>query len=313
MKTNRFPALAIFTAFFFFACGGGGKPGKGPVDTPTSGKATVGSDDSYRMIMKTQENIFEEFYLEADVSFRYGSETEMLRLLLADSIRFAVLSRKLSPEEEQVVKTTKRLDPTYIKIAYDAVALIVHPDNPVSELSQKELKQLFSGEKTFWASKGKSDSIKIVFDSNGSSNARYIRDSLVGPGLPFPANCFATKGHEDVISFVSKNPSAMGVIGVNWISDKDDSLSHSFMKQIKVLAVESKIIPESFNKPFQAHIAKGNYPLTRPVYIVKCEIGTGLGTGFAGFIAGEKGQKIILKSGLVPATMPIRIVNINKE
>jgi phosphate transport system substrate-binding protein len=56
-----------------------------------------------------------------------------------------------------------------------------------------------------------------------------------------------------------------------------------------------------------------NYPLTRDVVIISREIGTGLGTGFISFAASDKGQRIVLKSGLVPVTMPVRIVNINRN
>jgi phosphate transport system substrate-binding protein len=51
--------------------------------------------------------------------------------------------------------------------------------------------------------------------------------------------------------------------------------------------------------------------LYRTVYIISREARAGLGSGFTAFVAGDKGQRIILKSGLVPATAPIRIVEIN--
>ena len=52
------------------------------------------------------------------------------------------------------------------------------------------------------------------------------------------------------------------------------------------------------------------YPLTRSLYVINCEGGTGLGTGFASFIAGERGQRIVLKSGLLPDSIPSREINI---
>jgi phosphate transport system substrate-binding protein len=103
------------------------------------------------------------------------------------------------------------------------------------------------------------------------------------------------------------------VIGVNWISNKADSLSNKFLQQIKVIgiAIEGDNDPGTkFYKPYQAYIAEGSYPFTRDVYCINRQTYTGLAYGFSSFIAGEKGQLIVLHSGLVPAAMPVRIVEI---
>jgi phosphate transport system substrate-binding protein len=63
-------------------------------------------------------------------------------------------------------------------------------------------------------------------------------------------------------------------------------------------------------KPYQAYIALKQYPLWRTVQITLREPRVGLGTGFASFVASDKGQRIVLKSGLVPATAPVRIIEL---
>jgi len=99
------------------------------------------------------------------------------------------------------------------------------------------------------------------------------------------------------------------VIGVNWISDKDDTTHLGFLKSFKILEIESSTSREYY-KPYQAYIAQKFYPLWREVYIISKEAYTGLGTGLTAFIASERGQRIVLKFGLVPATMPIRLVEL---
>jgi phosphate transport system substrate-binding protein len=87
------------------------------------------------------------------------------------------------------------------------------------------------------------------------------------------------------------------------------------LKKIKVVAVGHKnnpTEPDTYYQPFQGYLAAGTYPLRRDLYIVSREARAGLGTGFASFVAGDKGQRIFLKSGLVPATMPVRLVNIRE-
>ena len=105
----------------------------------------------------------------------------------------------------------------------------------------------------------------------------------------------------------------MGVIGVNWISDIDDSVSNNFRHTIKVVALKDEASSEyhDFYQPYQAYIALNQYPLVRDVYLISRESRIGLGTGFASFVAGDQGQRIIRLAGLLPATMPVRIIKLN--
>jgi len=97
---------------------------------------------------------------------------------------------------------------------------------------------------------------------------------------------------------------------VSWISDTDDTLSIGFLDKIKVMAI-SKFGDATPYKPYQAYIKTKDYPFCRDVYMISRISGGGLGIGFVSFVAGEKGQRIILKSGLVPAIAPTRLININ--
>jgi phosphate transport system substrate-binding protein len=82
---------------------------------------------------------------------------------------------------------------------------------------------------------------------------------------------------------------------------------------VNVLSVASEENPGDFYQPYQATIYSGEYPFSRNVYSINREGRTGLGTGFEAFVAGEKGQLIILKAGMVPATQPVRMVKITNE
>jgi phosphate transport system substrate-binding protein len=98
---------------------------------------------------------------------------------------------------------------------------------------------------------------------------------------------------------------------VNWISDSQDSVSEKFLKSVRVVEVGSST--SEYCKPFQGYIAEGSYPFCRDLYMISRETFSGLGTGFVSFVAGDQGQRIILKSGLVPATMPIRLIEVKKD
>ncbi|WP_187264434.1 PstS family phosphate ABC transporter substrate-binding protein [Pontibacter beigongshangensis] len=287
-----------------------------PADTPTSGNITISIDESFQPIMDSQVYTFETIYKYAKLNPQYKSEGAVIQDLLNDSTRVAVLSRELRPEEKAVFDQRKII-PRTVKIAIDAVALIVHKDNPDTLLTMSEVQGIFSGQVTSWSDlspENKINGLTIVFDNNNSSTARFVKDSIIS-NQPLPKNTYASNSHEALIDYVSKNENSVGVIGVNWISDFDDTTAVRFMEKIKVVGISSEPEPastDSYFQPYQAYIAQGTYPLRRYLYIISTEGRTGLGTGFASFIAGDKGQRIFLKSGLVPATMPVRIIGLQR-
>jgi phosphate transport system substrate-binding protein len=308
---RRLSIYLLGVAALVSACNGPtGKPE--PEDTATSGTVNIVSDESYTLIFETLEYTFESLYKNADVTIKYKPEAEALSDLIADSAKVVVLNRDLTAEEKKAFEQ-KNIYPKSIKIAEDAVALIVNPANIDSNLTVTQFTSILAGKDTTWSSissANKAGSIKVVFDNKGSANARFIKDSLM-KGEEFQKNVFAVNSNKEVIEYVSSHPSAIGVISVNWISDRDDTLSQSFLNKVKVVALANadKPGPEvSYYKPYQVYIKTREYPLTRSVYFINRQTRAGLGTGFVSFVAGEKGQRMILKSGLIPATMPVRVV-----
>ncbi len=310
MKTSL-PLISLLSlSIYLYSCGNSATDAT--LDTPTSGEITIGVDETFAPIIDSQVYTFESLYADANIKIKNLPEADAFKLLEADSVRLVVSARELSKAEMDVFKS-KKIFPVSTKIAYDGLALIVNPENEFSNVEYSDLKDIFQGKYNRWdslQSKSKLGELNIVFDNEGSSTARYIKENLL-EGKPFPKNCFAVKNNEEVINYVSTHKQAMGIIGVNWISDTDDPASQKFKEKIKVLGISAidgnPLAPEYF-KPYQAYIALKKYPLTRTLYIVSREGRTGLGTGFASFVAGDKGQRIILKSGLMPATSPIRIV-----
>jgi len=216
-------------------------------------------------------------------------------------------TRKLSPQEESVFKS-KNLIPVTTRVAIDALALIVNRKNPDSLLQMEQLISILQGKISSWKAineKSALGDLTFVFDHAASSTVRFLSDSLMGGSKSFPAYCFAAKSNPAVIDYVEKNKNAIGVIGVNWISDKDDPKMLSFSKRIKVVWVsssETPVYPDDYFGPFQAYLFTGEYPLRREVFMINREGRNGLGTGFVSSVAGEQGQRIVRLSGLLPSS-----------
>lgn len=308
---GRMLLLVSTAAAFWMSC----NRGSNPTDTPTSGTITIGVDATLQPLISAELFMFESIYTYATVTPVYSSESDIFGRLMKDSIRLVVAARELNPVEKKFFEQ-KKIFPRTTKVAVDAVALILHRENKDTAFTLQELSDLMKGTKTKWKELDPSSSlgdVQIVFDHSGSSTTRYMADRFSSSGK-LPANCFAADSNAQVIEYVSKNPNAIGIIGLNWISDGDDERSLGFLRKINVAAIEAPDTAPGkgdFFQPYQAYLATGNYPLTRSIYIISCEGRNGLGTGFAAFVAGDKGQRIVLKSGLLPATMPVRLVKLN--
>ena len=284
-------------------------------ETPTSGNIKISIDESYSLIMDSQISTFEAIYSYAIINGTYKNEVDCFTDLLNDSARLIVVNRKLTGAEEAKLNSVQII-PKTTKIAYDALAVIINKDNKDTIFTYEQIEDIFKGKLTKWKDINPSafnGDISVVFDNNKSGNPRYFKEKFK-ISSKFPDNCYAVNSNEEVINYVQKNKGAIGIISVNWISDTQDTLSQKFLNKIKIAGVSDEGNTDGpFLKPYQAYIADGSYPFVREVYMISREYFNGLGTGFVSFVAGEKGQRIILKSGLVPATMPIRLVKIKKD
>jgi phosphate transport system substrate-binding protein len=284
-------------------------------ESPTRGNITISVDESFQLLYDTELYTFQSLYPDAKIKANYRPESDVLTDLMNDSVRTIVLTRDLTKQEKEILFAQKFVART-TKIAHDGLALIVNRNNTDTLLLVEQLEDIFRGKLSTWnqiSPKSPTIPVNVVFDNNKSGNVRYIREKFALTGN-FPPNCFAVNSNEEVIKYVENNRNALGIISVNWVSDMNDSLSNRFLKNISVVGVgTSNLTSNSYSKPYQGYIAEGSYPLIRDVYMICREPFAGLGTGFVSFVAGDQGQRIILKSGLVPATMPIRLIQVKKD
>jgi len=281
-------------------------------EAPTRGNIKISVDESFQLLLDTQLYTFQSLYKNAKITPQYKPELDVLDDFMKDSVRTIVLTRELTKEEKQFLLDNK-FNPRTTKVAHDALALIVNLGNKDTLILESQFADIFRGKITSWKQlnpKSADRPINVVFDNNKSGNVRYFREKFGLTGN-FPANCFAVNSNDEVINYVKKNPSALGIVSVNWISDTQDSLSELFLEQVRVMEVGTTVL--DYCKPYQGYIAEESYPFCRDVYMISRETFSGLGTGFASFVAGDQGQRIVLKSGLVPATMPLRLIEIKKD
>lgn len=313
MKTKFYfySFLLSSTLILFFACSN--PVGKTEiVESPSQGNIKISVDESFKLLYDAEIFVFQNDYPNAKITPLYKPEADVYDdFMNTDSINNVVMTKTLT-ENDSLMLMKKQLIAKTVKVAQDAIAIIVNPKSKVDKILVSDIEKIFKGQISNWNQVDKNAGntpIKIVFDNKKSANLRYFNERFNLQGN-FTENLSAVESNEEVVKFVNKNPSAFGILSVNWISDSQDSVSNKFLQDVKVLEVGHSL--ESACKPYQGYIANDSYPIIRNVYMISKESFNGLGTGFAAFVAGEKGQRIILKSGLIPATMPIRLIQVKK-
>lgn len=294
--------LGIVTLLAFQACNR--KKPKGNTDTFMTGTTNFLVDESLAPIIDEEAYVFTSIYDKAKPRLVYKPESELLRLLLKDSITFAIMARNLTPQEAKIM-ADHTLPAVVNKFAIDAVTLIVNEASSDTTITVSEIKAMLNG-------KAKTDK-NIVFDNPNSSVARYLKD-LSGNQELAGKNIFALKTNKEVINYVSQHPQAIGIIGFSWLNDPDSDYAAA-VRKVKIVAIKDDSYKNDagFTKPSQETLDLKQYPLIRSIYIVNCTGRQGLGSGFAAFLLSERGQRIVLKSGLLPDSIPGREVNIIRK
>ena len=311
MIRNVLIATVLFS-IFLVSCEQRGKDGK-VLDTPTTGHIRMMADEGYKPIIESSIDVFDSIYRRASIDALYTSEGEAVAALIRDSIQVIIITRQLTKEELDKYFRPRGFEPPMTPIAHDAVAFILHPDNNDTVFTIDQMRDILTGKFMKWSDfnpKSPLGDIRLVFDNPLSGTVRYAKDSI-GGGAPLSPNASALQTNAEVIAYVAKNKNAVGIIGANWISDTDDKGVQAFRREIKIADIAKSAGAEGFG-PYQAYLATGQYPFKRTVYVVNAQARKGLGLGFAAFLAGDNGQRIVLKDGLLPAQAPTRLIQIQR-
>jgi len=285
----------------FFACNQNNKQ-KNNNETILKGSTSILVDETLLPIIEDQVEVFESLYSGSKIKLIAKSEAESVLALSKDTSKIAILSRKLNPEEEKVF-VSKKITPRITVFAIDAIAFISNKRNKDTLVALQDVVDFMKG-------KSNSNIKGLVFDNPNSSTVRYMNELSGLKEIP-SKGIFSFKTNEEVIQFVSENDGMIGVVGVNWLMQPSLKMQ-PIVDKVNLISVKG-IGKTAYFAPTQNNLAEGKYPLARDLYIVNCQGYSGLGMGFASFIAGDIGQRIILKSGLLPIKMPGRNIKTRKQ
>ena len=265
------------------------------------GSTTILVDETLTPVIEDQVAIFESKY-DAKIKIVSQSEAELIVSLFKEKTGIAILTRNLTINENKIFEQ-KKITPKITKFATDAIAFISNKSNKDTLIELKTVIDFMQG-KPSTRIKG------LVFDNPNSSTVRFM-NQLAGINTSPKEGVYSFKTNQEVIKFVAENDGMIGLVGVNWLT-QPMPIMQEYVNKINVLSVKS-LKGSAFYSPSQNNIAENKYPLARDLYIINAQGYSGLGMGFASFVAGDIGQRIILKSGLLPVRVPGRRINIRNE
>jgi phosphate transport system substrate-binding protein len=186
------------------------------------------------------------------------------------------------------------IDPVEFTVAVDALAVIVHPDNPVDKLTIDQLSDIFTGRITNWKEVGGHDAPIILLSRETNSGTHvYFLEQVIRKGQSDNTDIFASQtllmpSSVGITSELSRNPNAIGYDGLGYVTDHE-----------KVVAV-ARDSQAAYVPPSVETGADGSYPIARGLYMYTAGEPTGAIADYIDWIRSSSGQKIVADLGFVP-------------
>ena len=244
----------------------------------TDGSTSVSTDGSTSM-SKVIESLSEAYGEETGVEVTYNATGSGagIEAVLAGRCDIGLASRDLKDEEKE-----KGLEGTIL--AYDGIAIIVHPDNPVSDLSIETIAKIYTGEITNWKEVGGNDAEIVLIGREANSGTRDGFESITETEekCKYRQECTSTG---DVITAVASNPGAIGYASLASVKDS-----------VKAVSVDGV-------KPSEKTVKDGSYAVQRPfVLVTKTDVElTESAQAFFEYATSEDANEVISGAGVVPA------------
>ena len=279
-------------------------------DTPLNGTINISVDESFKPVIDEQIKMYEGSFPNTKINVHYKPEAECLKDLFSDSAtRLVIVTRGLNAKEEGYFEDSLHFIPRWDKVATDAIAIIVNINSTDTIFTLERLQEQLSG---------KSEKKQpIVFDGlNATSTIRFAMDSIL-KGKKFDTGVVkAVRNSKEVLDYVASDANAIGLVGISWIGNPEDTAQVNMLKIVKIAYVKCTLCSDlPYVKPNQLSILTKRYPLVRGLYYILKENYSGLGAGFVDFMQYERGQLIFKRAYLGSSKMgfAIRSVKINEK
>jgi phosphate transport system substrate-binding protein len=244
---------------------------------------------------------FRDRYPEApEIRIHPNGSAEGMEQLVNSEVTMSILTRELTDPEIKAAMAREGLNA--FPIAWDAVAVIVHPRSPVRQISRTELGAIYRGGLTDWSELGWKQGGALIPLTTGPRLGLYefIQQAVLGSD-PYGPGVYAQKSEADIVDIVATRPGAIGCVSKGFVDAR-----------VRALAVSSAMgfpyVPLA-----RETLMLRKYPLLRGISLCTCGNPPPTATDFVNFVTSVDGQQIVTKYGYAPATVSVRVVRTAEE
>lgn len=250
-----------------------------------------GSDTLVNLALAWAEE-YMRLHPEVRISVTGGGSGTGIAALINGTVDIANASREMKPEEIDEAEKNGRTPKEYV-VAWDAIAVVVHPSNPVDGLTLQQISDIYTGKITNWRQVGGEDRpIVLLSRESNSGTYVYFLENVVRLGNPksdalFSPDTLLMPSSEGISAEVRQNPNAIGYDGLGYVTPDQKTLA----------------IARDANGPFVLPSADtvndGTYPIARPLYMYTAGEPSGPVRDYLNWILGD-GQRLVAGLGFVP-------------
>ncbi len=296
MKKGVYGLILIFL-LILAGCNRSSESNQGGISgTPSVTIVNMGSDTLINLALAWAEK-YHELNPAIDISVTGGGSGTGITALINGTIDIANASRKITAGELQQAEANGIVPVEFI-VARDAIAIVVNPKNPVSQLSIQQLSDIYSGKINNWSEVGGEDRVIVRLSRETNSGTHvFFLENVIRLGVPnnktlFSSDTLLLPSSEGITAEVRDNPNAIGYDGLGYVTP-----------QVKVVAV-SRADTGPFILPSAETATNGQYPISRDLYMYTKGKPTGAILDYMEWIQTPTAQAIVTQLGFVPLKSP---------
>ena len=293
-KRSSLEITAAFLAFCLLQTGCG-KSGGGSSDA--AGKVTIqnkGSDTMVNLAQAWAEE-YKKVVPDADVEVSGGGSGVGIAALDKGTIDIANSSRNMKPEEIEQAKKNTGKQPKEFIVGYDALAIYVHKDNPLNEITLEQIAQIYTEGGTIakWSVLGvqipgtSDQAIVRVSRQSSSGTYEFLREHVLNK-KDFKLGSRDMNGSKEVVELVASTPTAIGYSGMGYTTPA--------VKMLKVIKKKG----DAAYEPSVANTLAKTYPIARSLLLYTLGEPQGVVKKYIDWIMSDAGQKVVEATGYVP-------------
>lgn len=255
--------------------------------TTTLQAQRIKGSDTVLPLTQEMAETYMKHHREATLTVTGGGSGVGISALLEGTTDIAMASRRIKFSEKLKLKQSRR-EVKEVVVAYDALAVIINPNNPVKHLTREQLEAIYRGKITNWKDVGGEDARIVVYSRETSSGTYEFFKESVLKNKNYMAGVLSMPATGAIIQSVSQTRGAIGYVGMAYLN-----------RHVKALSISYDGGLHYYAPSVQTALAK-QYPVVRPLYYYYDASRSASVNPFLAFFNSKEGRDLTLKLGFIP-------------